>query len=139
MQGEPKELEEIRKKLADIDRKLDQTLDYFAIKHRLEPVPKTIASLPKHLRETALAVAAMGEATAEQVAEKTGRTRAAESDYLNQLANQDFLKRERRGREVFFRIFTLYTVCPKCGARVLITLDHCAMCGATLSPVAGKE
>jgi response regulator of citrate/malate metabolism len=128
------ELEKIKSKLAEIDRKLDQLL-----KLQTEPpytrafVPKTLASLPEHLRKTALAIATMGQATAEQVAAKTGRTRAAESDYLNQLTSRGFLKKERIGREVHFLVFALYAMCPQCGARVPMTLDHCPMCGVPLS------
>ncbi len=56
----------------------------------------------------------------------------SESDYLNQLADRGFLKKQRRGREVQFQVFALYTMCPQCGARVPMTLDHCIMCGAPL-------
>ena len=134
MSEESKELKEIKKKLADIDMKLDQLLTLQAKQPHLRgSVPKTLASLPEHLRKTAEIIAIIGEATAEQVAAKTGRTRAAESDYLNQLADRGFLKKERKGREVFFRVFTLYTVCPGCKARVLMTLDSCPICGTSLS------
>jgi len=74
----------------------------------------------------------MGQATAEEIAAKTGRTRAAESDYLNQLASRGFLEKERKGREMHFQVFTLYTMCPQCGSRVPMTLDHCITCGAHL-------
>lgn len=128
------ELEDIKKKLAEIDRKLDYLLK-IQIKQpyrRRAFVPKTLAALPEHLRKTALAIATVGHATAEQVAAKTGRTRAAESDYLNQLAGRGFLKKERKGREVYFQVFALYTMCPQCGARVPITSEHCTVCGALL-------
>ena len=128
-----KELEEIKSKLAEINRKLDQLLNLQTRQpYRRAFVPKTLASLPEHLRKTALAIATVGQATAKQVAAKTGRTRAAESDYLNQLADRGFLKKLRRGRKVYFQVFALYTMCPQCGARVPITLDHCTMCGAPL-------
>jgi len=128
------ELKEIRKKLAEIDKKLDCLLK-IQVKQpdrKRAFVPNTLAALPDHLRKTALAIAAMGQATAEQVAAKTGRTRAAESDYLNQLAGRGFLKKERKARKVYFQVFALYTMCPHCGARVPMTLNHCTMCGALL-------
>ena len=134
MPEKSKQLEEIEKKLTAIDKKLDRLLNLQTKPpYRRAFVPKTLASLPEHLRKTALAIATMGQATAEQVAAKTGRTRAAESDYLNQLANRGFLKKERRGREVHFLVFALYTMCPQCGARVPMTLDECPKCGASLS------
>lgn len=64
----------------------------------------TLLSLPDHLRKTAMATGELGSASAEQVAAQTGRTRAAESDYLNQLVKMGLLKKERRGRMVFFSI-----------------------------------
>lgn len=129
-----KELKEIKEKLAEINNKLDQLLRHQPmLAMRRQFVPNTLASLPDHLRRTASTIATMGQATAKQVAAKTGRTRAAESDYLNQLASRGFLKKEREGREVHFLVFALYTMCPQCGASVLMTLDHCAMCGASLS------
>jgi len=64
-----------------------------------------LLTLPDHLRRTAMAVGELGSATADQVATQTGRTRAAESDYLNQLVKMGYLKKERKGRTVFFSIW----------------------------------
>jgi hypothetical protein len=120
------ELKEIKRRLSEIDRKLDAVL---TMNSRIRS--QTLSSLPTHLKKTATAIADLGEATAEQVAKETGRVRAAESDYLNQLASRGLVKKERRGKEVYFRVFALYRICYQCGARVLISLDQCAMCGAT--------
>lgn len=128
------ELKEIKKKLEEISSKLNHLLTFRTYQPYIrKSAPKTLVSLPKHLRKTALAIVKMGQATAEQVAAKTGRTRAAESDYLNQLVRQGILKKEKIGREIHFSIFALYTLCPQCGARVIITLKNCPMCGAVLS------
>jgi predicted RNA-binding Zn-ribbon protein involved in translation (DUF1610 family) len=81
------------------------------------------------------AVAFFGEATAQQVSDKTGRSRAAESDYLNQLTGRGFLKKERKGREIMFQVYTLHTFCPKCGNRILITAKFCNQCGTNLTPL----
>ena len=121
------ELKEIKKRLSEIDRKLDAVL---TMNSRIRS--QTISSLPDHLKKTAVAIANLGEATAERVAKKTGRVRAAESDYLNQLASRGLVKKERKGKEIFFRVYALYRICPQCGARVLISLDQCAMCGQTM-------
>lgn len=139
MSKESDDLADIRKKLVEIDRKLDQLLRNQSWSkrgktlHKREVVPTTLASLPEHLKETALAIATMGRATAAQVAVETGRSRAAESDYLNQLASRGFLKKERKGREMHFLVFALHTMCPQCRARVPMTLDHCPYCGASVS------
>ena len=63
-----------------------------------------LLSLPDHLRKTALAVFELGKATASEVAQKTSRTRAIESSYLNQLIRMGSLRREKRGREVYFSL-----------------------------------
>jgi hypothetical protein len=95
-------------------------------------VPGTFVSLPEHLRQTMQAIVTFGEATALQVSEKTGRSRAAESDYLNQLVDRGFLKKVRRGREIIFRVFSLHTLCPMCGSRVPLNVKFCSYCGAAL-------
>jgi hypothetical protein len=95
-------------------------------------VPGTFVSLPEHLRETMQAILNCGEATALQVSEKTGRSRAAESDYLNQLMDRGFLKKERRSKEIVFQVFSLHTLCPMCGRRVPLSVKFCSFCGAPL-------
>jgi DNA-binding transcriptional ArsR family regulator len=64
----------------------------------------TLLSLPDHLRKSAMAVCKLGEATASQVSSETGRVRAAESDYLNQLVTMGYIKKKRKGRDVYFYI-----------------------------------
>jgi hypothetical protein len=115
--------------------------DFFATRIEIEPrpgldqqnfVPGTFVSLPEHLRETMQAILTSGEATAQQVSEKTGKSRAAESDYLNQLVDRGFLKKERRGKEIVFQVFSLHTLCPMCGRRVPLNVKFCSFCGAPL-------
>jgi len=63
----------------------------------------TLLSLPDHLRKTILSLAKLGgEATAEEVARETGRARAVESAYLNQLVAMGYLGKKRKGRKVYF-------------------------------------
>ncbi len=65
----------------------------------------TLLSVPDHLRRTLVALAKLGgEATSEDVAKTTGRARAVESAYLNQLATLGYVIKERRGRKVYFVI-----------------------------------
>jgi response regulator of citrate/malate metabolism len=122
----------VLKRLNNIDQKLDQMLTLQTRLINRASIPNTLSSLPEHLRKTAVAIATSGQATARQIAKKTKRTRAAESDYLNQLENRGFLKKSREGREVVFKVSAVYTICPKCAAMVLATLSHCAMCGEPL-------
>lgn len=95
-------------------------------------VPGALAALPEHLRRSMESVVTVGQATAEEVGDKTGRSRAAESDYLNQLVDRGFLRKERVGKEIVFQVFNLHTICPICGNRVLITAKYCNLCGASL-------
>ncbi len=63
----------------------------------------TLLSLPDHLRRTAIALAKLGgEATAEDVSRETGRARAVESAYLNQLVAMGYIAKKRKGRKVYF-------------------------------------
>lgn len=64
----------------------------------------SLLSLTDHLRKTAMAMVELQKATAEMVAEKTGRRRATESDCLNQLVRMGYLKKKREGLKVFFYI-----------------------------------
>jgi hypothetical protein len=77
------------------------------------PVPEnlpldvtTLLGLPDHLRKSALALATLGEATATDLSKETGRVRAVESDYLNQLVSMGLVKKKRKGRDVYFYIET---------------------------------
>ncbi|MCD6278139.1 MAG: hypothetical protein J7J11_00480 [Desulfurococcales archaeon] len=65
----------------------------------------TLLSVPDHLRKTLIALAKLGgEATSEDVAKYTGRARAVESAYLNQLATLGYVIKRRKGRKVYFII-----------------------------------
>jgi len=64
----------------------------------------TLLSLPDHLRKTAMVLCKEDEAIADQVANKTGRARAVESGYLNQLCTMGYVKKKRKGRDVYFYI-----------------------------------
>lgn len=125
-------LKEIRDTLRGLNRRLDKLEEVRSYSASPSFVPETLASLPEHLRKSMETIATFGEATAQQVSEKTGRSRAAESDYLNQLVGRGFLQKQRRGKEVVFQVFNLHTICPMCGNRVLITARYCNRCGAAL-------
>ncbi|MCS7131736.1 MAG: helix-turn-helix domain-containing protein [Hadesarchaea archaeon] len=112
--SEPSRVEELRKRLERIEKKLDFLLT--GAERRRLPRKRaeglegiggvldvmTLLSLPDHLRKTALALIKLGRGTAEDVAKETGRARAIESAYLNQLVRMGYLKREREGKRVYF-------------------------------------
>ena len=62
-----------------------------------------LLGLPDHLRKTMIAVAETNQATADQLAEKTGRVRNLESSYLNQLERMGLIEKFRKGRKIYFR------------------------------------
>jgi len=64
-----------------------------------------LLELPDHLRMTMISILTSGEATAKEIADKTGRARAVESNYLNQLERMGLLKKKRRGRVVYFSTY----------------------------------
>jgi len=64
----------------------------------------TLLSLPDHLRKSALSLSSLREATATDLSKETGRVRAVESDYLNQLVSMGLVKKKRKGRDVYFYV-----------------------------------
>ena len=64
----------------------------------------TLLSFPDHLRKSAMVIMKLGKAMAEDVAKETGRARAIESAYLNQLARMGYIKKKREIRRVYFFI-----------------------------------
>lgn len=102
-------------KLDQIIKLLERIIDMLERKPRATEVPGnygklteyldaiTLLSLPDHLRRTAIALAKLGgESTAEEVSKETGRARAVESAYLNQLVAMGYVAKKRKGRKVYF-------------------------------------
>jgi predicted transcriptional regulator len=63
-----------------------------------------VLEFPKHLQTTVIALLKLGRATAEDVAKVTGKARAVESAYLNQLVVMKVVQKERQGRKAFFMV-----------------------------------
>lgn len=60
--------------------------------------------LPDHLRKTMLALAKLIEGRADEVAQITGRARAIESGYLNQLMRLGYIRKIRRKHQIYFAL-----------------------------------
>jgi trehalose-phosphatase len=88
------------------------------IRYRLDEIEKSISSwkpqpleiqesellrLPDHLRTTYLTTLSLGECSATDVSDHTGRCRAIESNYLNQLARTGWLLKRRNSKSICFR------------------------------------
>jgi hypothetical protein len=93
--------------------------EILSIRYRLDDIEKNIAQwnprpseipdiklllLPDHLRKTYTTVAAKGECDATIVSNATGRCRAIESTYLNQLTRMGWLNKRRVSKTISFRI-----------------------------------
>ena len=95
-------LKRIEKKLEKIETELKEIS-----KQILEPNlsdPKSLIELPDHLRKTAIGLMRIGQGTASDVSRRTGRARAVESGYLNQLERQGYVTSFRKSRQKFFSI-----------------------------------
>ncbi|MCW3986218.1 MAG: transcriptional regulator [Candidatus Bathyarchaeota archaeon] len=104
-------LEKIRESLDKLNEKMEVFIELQKQRRNqdfiVQDLPEaldvmTLLSLPDHLRKTAVAICKLGRATAQEVAEQTKRARAVESGYLNQLVLMSYLKKERKGRKVYF-------------------------------------
>jgi hypothetical protein len=69
----------------------------------LEVADSALLALPDHLRVTYMTVAARGECDSTVVSNGTGRCRAVESNYLNQLARMGWLCKRRISKTMHFR------------------------------------
>jgi len=69
----------------------------------LEVSNSELLALPDHLRRAYLIVASKGECNATIVSNLTGRCRAIESNYLNQLTRMGWLNKRRVSKTIYFR------------------------------------
>jgi hypothetical protein len=93
-----REMREIHYRLDDIEKSFSNW----------NPQPLKISTselflLPDHLRKTCMTVASKGECNAIRVSDLTGRCRAIESNYLNQLVRMGWLTKRRDSRTIYFR------------------------------------
>ena len=98
-------LDRIFQELVDIRRRLDDIERMFS-NQRPEPVnisESMLLSLPDNLRRTYLIVASEGECSATRVSDLSGRSRAIESSYLNQLVRMGWLMKRRSSKTLQFR------------------------------------
>jgi hypothetical protein len=61
-----------------------------------------LISLPDHLRKTYIFVASKGECDATQTSNQTGRCRALESNYLNQLSRMGWLNKRKVSKNTIY-------------------------------------
>jgi hypothetical protein len=104
-------LDQILQELQNIRYRLDDIENMFS---KWNPQPLTVPeselfSLPDNLRKSYLIVVSKGECSATEVSNLTGRSRAIESSYLNQLVRMDRLTKRRNSKTLNFRAFACQT------------------------------
>ena len=104
-----REIVRINEKLSQINRKLDEIIKYYDIifktisqQVQFGDNEQKVLSLPKHLQTTFLALNKLGTATSVMISSATGRARAVESCYLNQLVSLGYAIKRRNRRQVLF-------------------------------------
>jgi len=93
-----REMLNIRYRLDDLEKKFSNWNP-----QPLEVPDTELLQLPDHLRRTYMTVASRGECEATLVSNLTGRCRAVESNYLNQLVRMGWLNKRRISKAIHFR------------------------------------
>jgi hypothetical protein len=116
-------LDRIFQELVDIRHRLDDIERMFS-NQRPQPlhIPESmLLSLPDNLRKTYLIVVSEGECSASRVSVLSGRSRAIESSYLNQLVRMGWLTKRRRSKTLQFgTVQRLREESAKVNAQVLL-------------------
>lgn len=61
-------------------------------------------TVPDSIRKSLIAVSTLGSGNADEVSEITGRHRSIENKYLNELYRAGWLKRDRKGKKIFYSL-----------------------------------
>jgi hypothetical protein len=101
-------LDRIFQELLDIRHRLDDIERMFSNWHPqpLRVSESELLSLPDNLRKTYVIVTSEGECCASRVSALTGRSRAIESSYLNQLVRMGWLTKRRSSKTLQFKAFS---------------------------------
>ena len=101
-------LDRIFQELVDIRHRLDVIERMFSSQRpqSLNVSESMLLSLPDNLRKTYLVVASEGECSATRVSDLSGRSRAIESSYLNQLVRMGWLMKRRSSKTLQFRMIS---------------------------------
>jgi hypothetical protein len=95
------EMMQIRYRLDDIEAALSKWNP-----RPLEISESELLLLPDHLRKTYMTVMSKGECNATEVSNLTGRCRAMESNYLNQLVRMGWLSKDRDSKTTRFHLIS---------------------------------
>jgi len=95
------EMMQIRYRLDDIEAAISKWNP-----RPLEISESELLSLPDHLRKTYMTVMSKGKCNATEVSNLTGRCRAMESNYLNQLTRMGWLAKDRDSKTARFSLIS---------------------------------
>jgi regulator of replication initiation timing len=93
-------LRRIEKKLEKIEGEINEMR--LQMRNNMIGDERKLSKLPDHLRKTVNGLKKVGQGTASDVCKYTTRARAVESNYLNQLEREGFIKSFRKGRRKIF-------------------------------------
>lgn len=104
-------IQRLEEELQHLRQRIDQLENIRPIQREVATRPITpetaleldLLNLPDNLRKTMLALARLREATPEEVAQHTNRTRGLENIYLNQLEMLGHIEKVKRGKRVYYR------------------------------------
>jgi hypothetical protein len=99
-------IEQIFREMRSMSNRLDDMEKCFT-NRKVQPLKlesSELLALPDHLRSTYMTVASKGESSATLVSNKTGRTRAIESTYLNKLTLMGWLSKRRDSKTIYFSV-----------------------------------
>lgn len=109
-------LTQIFREMQNIRYRLDELENNFSnwSPRPVEVAESKLITLPDHLRQTYMVVASKGECCATMVSNLTGRCRAIESNYLNQLSRMGWLNKRRVSKTTTFRTVATETISRNC-------------------------
>jgi len=94
------------KNIAIINEKTKEILDLFqqqTFQIQTQDIQTTVLlEIPDHMRKSLITLMEKREATAEEISDKTERSRSLESAYLNSLTNWGYVKKNRKGQLVYY-------------------------------------
>jgi hypothetical protein len=100
-----REMQNIRFRLDDLENNISRWNP-----QPLEVSESELISLPDHLRRTYMVVLSKGECSALDVSNTSGRCRAIESNYLNQLTRMGWLNKRRISKTTKFSAISSYVI-----------------------------
>jgi DNA-binding transcriptional ArsR family regulator len=101
----------LEERVADLERRvaaLERLVREVGLREARAQWGATVLGLPASVAKSLTVLEELGEATASEVAEHTGRSRSIENIYLNELVRLGYVGKRRVGRKIYFRARAYY-------------------------------